>query len=49
MKRSLSFGNHIAGDGKAFSLVSFDKLVLENLKCMDERLVIFLEPFYFLM
>ncbi len=36
MEGSLSFGNHIVGNGKAFSLVSFDKLVLEDLKCMDE-------------
>ncbi len=49
MKGSLSFGNHVVRNGKTLSLVPFDELILENLKGVNERLVIFFQAFDFFM
>jgi hypothetical protein len=49
MKRPLSFRTQVTGNGKAFPLVSLDKLILEDLKSMYERLIIFFKALDLLM
>jgi hypothetical protein len=49
VKGSLPLGNHVVRNGKTLSLVPFDELILENLKGVNKRLVVFFEAFDFFM